>query len=226
MATEPSIVFIDEIDAIVPSRESNQNLATGSAFSDRITAELLSLMDTGLEISKKRVVVIAATNRIGAIDKSVRRPGRFDFEIEVGVPTPSDRLEILTLFLGKIRHNLIDEEVESIAMRTHGFTGADLKALCNEASLASIEALAASPGTDLEGHYVTRNHFECARRAIVPSAMREVLFRVPDVKWDDIGGRQALKKRLNDILSLQTKVDLFSGLNMLWRLHSAETNGG
>ena len=210
---EPAIIFIDEIDAIVPSRESNQNLAAGSAFSDRITAELLNLMDHGLS-SGERVVVIAATNRIDAIDKSVRRPGRFDYEIEVGVPTPLDRLEILRIFLQGIRHSLTEDEVKGIAMSTHGFTGADLKALCNEASLVSIEDLAENPGVDLESFFVCRAHFEAARRSIVPSAMREVLFRVPDVSWDDIGGRAGLKKRLRDIIKLQTEEDLFSGLRI------------
>ena len=218
---EPAIIFIDEIDAIVPSREGNQNLASGSAFSDRITAELLHLMDHGLN-SQERVVVIAATNRIDAIDKSVRRPGRFDYEIEVGVPTPSDRLEILEIFLKSIRHNLSEDEVRDIAMTTHGFTGADLKALCNEASLALIEDISRKAeqeglvpaDIDLDALFVECEHFLAAQRVTVPSAMREVLFRVPDVKWDDIGGRVKLKEKLNDIIGLQTKEDLFAGLKI------------
>ncbi|QDZ23308.1 AAA family ATPase [Chloropicon primus] len=210
---EPAIIFIDEIDAIVPSRESNQNLAGGSAFSDRITAELLSLMDNGMN-SQERVVVMAATNRIDAIDKSVRRPGRFDYEIEVGVPTPTDRYEILQIFLKGIRHSLTEEQIQGISLSTHGFTGADLKALCNEASLVSIEDLAKDPSVDLETFFVSQEHFEAAQRSIIPSAMREVLFRIPDVKWDDIGGRTVLKKKLNEIITLQTKEDLFAGLKI------------
>jgi SpoVK/Ycf46/Vps4 family AAA+-type ATPase len=217
--SEPAIIFIDEIDAIVPSRESNQNLASGSAFSDRITAELLHLMDHDLN-SDERVVVIAATNRINAIDKSVRRPGRFDYEIEVGVPTPSDRLEILEIFLRGIHHNLSCEQMSHIAATTHGFTGADLKALCNEASLVAIDAMASNPNVSNESAmlggdcHVTKGHFDSAQRVVVPSAMREVLFRVPDVKWDDIGGREGLKNKLNDIIKLQTQRDLFTGLRI------------
>ena len=210
--SEPSVIFIDEIDAIVPSRESNQNLAAGSAFSDRITAELLSLLDQGLGSAKEKVVVIGATNRIEAIDKSVRRPGRFDYEVEVGVPAAGDRLEILTILLGKLRHCLSEEEARGIAVSTHGFTGADLKALCNEASLLAMEDMAR--GAPEAGLGVSPAHFEAAKRVIVPSAMREVLFKVPDVKWEDIGGRTELKKKLNDIIKLQTKENLFEGLNI------------
>merc|ERR1711977_164308 len=107
-------------------------------------------------------------------------------------------------------------------MTTHGFTGADLKALCNEASLALIEDISRKAeqeglvpaDIDLDALFVESEHFLAAQRVTVPSAMREVLFRVPDVKWDDIGGRVKLKEKLNDIIGLQTKEDLFAGLKI------------
>ena len=218
-ANEPAVIVIDEIDAIAPSREATQQLVTNSGFAARLTAELLTLMDHG-KATRERVVVIAATNRIEALDHALRRPGRFDYEIEVGVPGPSDRREIMQVLLRGMAHALDAAAVEGLAKAAHGFTGADLKAMCNEASMCALRRLAgAAEGVGPmdrtgEGVAVLPEDFAKARRMIVPSAMREVAFEAPDVRWEDIGGRRGLKQKLKDIIRMQTHEMRFDALNV------------
>ncbi|MEM3368867.1 MAG: CDC48 family AAA ATPase [Thermoproteota archaeon] len=193
----PSIIFIDEIDSIAPKREE----VTGEV-EKRVVAQLLSLMD-GLK-SRGKVVVIGATNRVNAIDPALRRPGRFDREIEIGVPDKRARLEILQIHT---RGMPLAEDVnlKQLADSTHGFVGADLAALAKEAALRALRRVL--PKIDLEAEEipaeilnslkVTRQDFLDARKEGEPSAMREVMIETPNVRWEDIGGVEDVKRELN-----------------------------
>ena len=196
----PSIIFIDEIDSIAPKREE----VTGEV-ERRVVSQLLSLMD-GLE-SRGKVIVIAATNRPNAIDPALRRPGRFDREIEIKVPDKRGRLEILQIH----SHNMpleSDVNQEKIAAVTHGFVGADMEYLCKEAAMRclrrllpelSLEDEKISPET-LDKLVITMNDFEMAIKDVMPSAMREVYLEIPDVKWTDIGGLEEVKLELQEAI--------------------------
>jgi transitional endoplasmic reticulum ATPase len=194
----PSIIFIDEIDSIAPKREE----VTGEV-ERRVVSQLLSLMD-GLE-ARGRVVVIAATNRPNAIDPALRRPGRFDREIEIKVPDKRGRLEILQIHT---RNMPLDTDVDQdrVAAVTHGFVGADLEYLCKEAAMKCLRRLLPelnledekiSPET-LEKLVVTMNDFESAIRDVMPSAMREVYLESPDIPWSAIGGLEEVKRELQE----------------------------
>jgi transitional endoplasmic reticulum ATPase len=184
----PSIIFIDELDSIAPRRED----VTGEV-ERRVVAQLLTIMD-GLE-ERGEVVVIGATNRVDAIDAALRRPGRFDREIEIGVPIESDRIEILKIHTKGMP---LSEEVSlvDIAKQTHGFVGADLAALAREAAIRSLRRYIPSMNLDedevpeevLNTLKVTAADFRGAQREVTPSAMREVLIEVSHVKWTDVGG--------------------------------------
>src|SRR5919198_537205 len=194
----PSIIFIDEIDSIAPKREE----VTGEV-ERRVVSQLLSLMD-GLE-ARGKVIVIAATNRPNAIDPALRRPGRFDREIEIKVPDKRGRLEILQIHT---RNMPLDTDVdqERIAGVTHGFVGADLEYLCKEAAMKCLRRLL--PELNLEDEklapevldklVITRSDFENAIKDVMPSAMREVYLEPPDVSWDDIGGLEEVKRELQE----------------------------
>ncbi|RLG90838.1 MAG: AAA family ATPase [Candidatus Hecatellales archaeon] len=201
----PSIIFIDEIDAIAPKREE----ATGEV-ERRVVSQLLALMD-GLE-SRGQVIVIGATNRPNAIDPALRRPGRFDREIEIGVPDRKGRLEILQIHtrgmpLAK------DVNLEEIAAITHGFVGADLAALCREAAMRTLRRFL--PQIDLEKETiptevlqkmeVTREDFMEALKEVHPSAMREVLIEKPNVHWEDVGGLENVKQALKEAVEWPLK---------------------
>ncbi len=193
----PSIVFIDEIDAIAPKREE----VTGEV-ERRVVAQLLALMD-GLK-TRGKVIVIAATNRPEALDPALRRPGRFDREIEVGVPTKNGRKEILQIHTRGMPLENVD--LDHLANITYGFVGADLEALCKEAAMNSLRGILPEinleeekiPPEVLEKIRVTRKDFEEALKAIEPSAMREVYVQTPNVKWDDIGGLDMVKQELKE----------------------------
>jgi transitional endoplasmic reticulum ATPase len=194
----PSIIFIDEIDSIAPKREE----VTGEV-ERRVVSQLLSLMD-GLE-ARGKVIVIAATNRPNAIDPALRRPGRFDREIEIKVPDKRGRLEILQIHA---RNMPLDTDVDQdkIAGVTHGFVGADLEYLCKEAAMKCLRRLLPElnledekvPPETLEKLVINMNDFDYATREITPSAMREVYVEPPDVKWDDIGGLDNVKRELQE----------------------------
>jgi len=194
----PSIVFLDEIDAIAPKREAVQG-----EVEKRVVAQLLALMD-GLQ-SRGQVIVIGATNIPGSIDPALRRPGRFDREIVVSVPDKTGRLEILQIHT---RGMPLAENValERLAAITHGFVGADLAALCREAAMSCLRqalpaidfARAELPYEELLRLEVDMNHFLEALNEIEPSAIREVFTEVADVRWDQVGGLDAVKRLLRE----------------------------
>ncbi|RLJ10306.1 MAG: AAA family ATPase [Candidatus Aenigmatarchaeota archaeon] len=193
----PSIIFIDEIDAIAPKRDE-----VSGEVERRVVAQLLTLMD-GLK-GRGEVVVIGATNRPSALDPALRRPGRFDREIEIGVPNIEGRKEILEIHT---RGMPLDKDVDlnRLAEITHGYTGADIEILCKEAAmkalrryLPEIQKLETErvPPEILEKMKVTMKDFTEALKIVQPSAMREVLIRKPNVKWDDIGDLETAKQEL------------------------------
>jgi transitional endoplasmic reticulum ATPase len=201
----PSIIFIDEIDSIAPKREE----VTGEV-ERRIVAQLLSVMD-GMK-SRGKVVVIAATNRVDAIDPALRRPGRFDREIEIGVPNRDGRLEVLQIHT---RGMPLDKDVDlqRLADISHGFVGADLQALAKEAAMRALRRVL--PEINLSGESIS---VDILRKIIVrmqdfmdviketePSAMREVFVEVPDIKWEDIGGLSTIKQELQEAVEWPLK---------------------
>jgi transitional endoplasmic reticulum ATPase len=210
----PSIIFIDEIDSIAPKREE----VTGEV-ERRVVAQLLTLMD-GLK-SRGKVVVIAATNRPDAVDPALRRPGRFDREIEIGVPDKNGRKEILEVHTRKMP--LADDvDLEELAERTHGFVGADIAALCKEAAMNALRRVIPKidieaeeiPKEIIESLVVTRDDFMEALKKVEPSAMREVLVEVPEVRWDDIGGLEDVKQELREAVEWPLKYpEAFEALN-------------
>ena len=211
----PAIVFIDEIDSIAPKRDR----VPGEA-EKRLVAQLLTLMD-GLE-ARANLVVIAATNRPDAIDEALRRPGRFDREIVIGVPDENGRREILGIHT---RGMPLGEHVDldELARTTHGFVGADLAALAREAAIDAVRRI--MPKIDLDERtipqevldelYVSREDFLAALKRVQPSAMREVMVQVPNVGWDDIGGIGKAIETLKEGIELPLKLpDAFRRLGI------------
>ncbi|MDD1725568.1 MAG: CDC48 family AAA ATPase [Euryarchaeota archaeon] len=209
----PAIIFIDEIDAIAPKRSE----VTGEV-ERRVVAQLLSLMD-GLE-ARGQVVVIAATNRPEGIDPALRRPGRFDREIEIGVPDAAGRLQILQVHTRGMPI-ADDVKLEDLARTTHGFVGADLAALSKEAAmhalrriLPEIEIEQEIPQEVLDKLQVNGADFTNVQKNIEPSAMREVFVEAPNVKWQDVGGLEAAKQELIEAVEWPIKfADAFSSIN-------------
>jgi transitional endoplasmic reticulum ATPase len=207
----PSIIFIDEIDSIAPKREE-----VSGDVEKRIVSQLLTLMD-GIQ-SRGKLVVIGATNRPNAIDPALRRPGRFDREIEIGIPDERGRLEILQIHTRGMP--LTDDvNLESIARVTHGFVGADLEALGKEAAMLSLRRMLPEinmqeskiPAEVLNKIKITDKDFEDALRDIQPSAMREVQIQRPNVKWEDVGGLSQIKEELQEAIEWPLKhSDLFA----------------
>jgi transitional endoplasmic reticulum ATPase len=201
----PSIIFIDEIDSIAPKREE-----VSGEVERRIVAQLLSLMD-GMS-TRGKVVVIGATNRVNAVDPALRRPGRFDREIEIGVPDRNGRLEILQIHT---RGMPLAEDVNpgKMADISHGFVGADLYALSKEAGMRALRRIL--PEIDLSSEsipvetlrkiIVTMQDFMDVIKETEPSAMREVFVEVPDVKWEDIGGLSSIKQELQEAVEWPLK---------------------
>ncbi|SFR30584.1 CDC48 family AAA ATPase [Halorubrum sodomense] len=196
----PSIIFMDELDSIAPKREE-----AGGDVERRVVAQLLSLMD-GLE-ERGEVVVIGATNRVDAIDQALRRGGRFDREIEVGVPDRDGRKEILQVHT---RNMPLTEgvDLDEYAENTHGFVGADLESLAKESAMHALRRI--RPEIDLESDeidadvlnsiQVTESDFKEAIKGIEPSALREVFVEVPDTTWEDVGGLEDTKERLRETI--------------------------
>ena len=201
----PSIIFIDEIDSIAPKREE-----VSGELEKRIVSQLLTLMD-GLE-SRGKVVVIAATNRPDALDPALRRPGRFDREIEIGIPDEKSRLEILQIHTRGMPMEP-DVKLEEMARVTHGFVGADLQALAKEAAILAVRRVIPEismdetkvPAKTLNKIKVKMQDFQDALRDVQPSAMREVLVQVPNVKWEDIGGLTSVKEELTEAVEWPLK---------------------
>ncbi|XP_047574325.1 ribosome biogenesis protein SPATA5 isoform X1 [Lutra lutra] len=202
----PSIIFIDELDALCPKREGAQN-----EVEKRVVASLLTLMDgIGSEGSEGQVLVLGATNRPHALDAALRRPGRFDKEIEIGVPNAADRLDILQKLLQRVPHLLTESELLQLANGAHGYVGADLKALCNEAGLHALRrVLKKQPNlsdSKMAGLVkITLNDFLEGMNDIRPSAMREVAIDVPNVSWSDIGGLENIKLKLKQAVEWPLK---------------------
>jgi transitional endoplasmic reticulum ATPase len=201
-ATEnaPAIVFMDELDSIAAKRDE-----AGGDVERRVVAQLLSLMD-GLD-ERGEVVVIGATNRIDAIDPALRRGGRFDREIEIGVPDRDGRKEVLQVHTRGMP--LTDDvDLDQYAESTHGFVGADLESLAKESAMNALRRI--RPQIDLEAEEidaevlesleVTDDDFKQALRGIEPSALREVFVEVPDVTWEDVGGLEDTKERLRETI--------------------------
>lgn len=200
----PSIIFIDEIDAIAPKREE----VTGEV-ERRVVAQLLSLMD-GLQ-ARGNVIVIGATNMPQMLDPALRRPGRFDREIEIKVPDKQSRFEILQIHT---RGMPLAEDVDlaKLAEITHGYTGADLAALCREAAMKALRRYTKHINLDegvpqeiLDSMVVKMEDFMAAYREITPTAMREVYIEVPSIKWEDIGGLENVKQQLREMVEWPLK---------------------
>jgi transitional endoplasmic reticulum ATPase len=211
----PSIIFIDEIDSIAPKREE-----VSGDVEKRVVSQLLTLMD-GLQ-SRGKLVVIGATNRPNAIDPALRRPGRFDREIDIGIPDEQGRLDIL-LIHSRGMPLTEDVNLESIAKVTHGFVGADLEALSKEAAMRSLRRILPEinleqpkiPVEILNKIKITKQDFDEALRDVQPSAMREVLVQRPNVGWEDIGGLQQVKEELAEAIEWPLKhANLFAEANV------------
>ena len=201
----PSIIFIDEIDSIAPKRDE-----VSGDVEKRIVSQLLTLMD-GMK-SRGKVVVIAATNRPDSIDPALRRPGRFDREIEIGIPDDKERFEILSIHT---RGMPIDKNVdlEQISKITHGFVGADLEVLSKEAAMRSLRRILPEIDLDeekvsseiLQKIQITSEDFRDALKEVKPSALREVQVQIPNVSWDDVGGLDQLKEELREAVEWPIK---------------------
>ncbi|OII74477.1 CDC48 like AAA ATPase [Cryptosporidium ubiquitum] len=196
----PAIIFIDEIDSIAPKREK-----TNGEVERRVVSQLLTLMD-GLK-GRGQVVVIAATNRPNSIDPALRRFGRFDREIDIGVPDDNGRLEIIRIHTRNMKLAK-DVKIDDIAANTHGFVGADLAQLCTEAALCCIrEKMDVIDMEDetidaviLDSMAVSQDHFNSALGVCNPSSLRETVVEVPNIKWDDIGGLEEVKRNLQEMI--------------------------
>lgn len=201
----PSILFIDEIDSIAPKREDS-----GGEVERRVVAQLLALMD-GLQ-SRGQVVVIGATNLPNNIDPALRRGGRFDRELEIGIPNRNSRLEILQIH-SRGMPLAPDVSLESLANVTHGFVGADLATLAKESAMISLREIIphinldsdSIPAEILEKIIITKEHFNQALLEVQPSGMREVFVDVPNVKWEDIGGLENVKRELIKVVEWPLK---------------------
>lgn len=203
----PSIIFIDEIDSIAPKRDE-----VSGELEKRIVSQLLTLMD-GMK-SRGKVVVIAATNRPDSIDPALRRPGRFDREIEIGIPDEEGRFDILSIHT---RGMPIDKKVDlkEFSKTTHGFVGADLEVLAKEAAMISLRKILDIEKIDLNEEKIsteilqkikiTRDDFIDALKEVKPSALREVQVQIPNVTWEDVGGLDALKEELREAVEWPMK---------------------
>ncbi len=203
----PSIIFIDEIDAIAPKREE-----VGGEVERRVVSQLLTMMD-GLQ-ARGKVIVIAATNRVNAIDPALRRPGRFDREVQLSVPDKKGRLSILKIHTRGMPLTK-DVDLDELAAKTHGFVGADVSALAKEAAMSVLRRLLPElkleedeseiPRKILEQLIIAKKDFDDALKVVRPSAMREVLVETPNIKWDDVGGIESAKIELKEAVEWPLK---------------------
>lgn len=199
-ANQPSIIFIDEIDSIAPNREK-----TNGEVERRVVAQLLTLMD-GVK-GRGQVVCIGATNRPNSLDPALRRFGRFDREIDIGVPDEVGRMEIMRIHTKNMKL-AEDVDLAAVAKDTHGFVGSDLAALCSEAALQCIREKMDIIDIDddtidaeiLNSLAVTNDHFKFAQGHTNPSSLRETVVEIPNITWDDIGGLEETKKDLQEMI--------------------------
>lgn len=215
---QPAIIFMDEIDSLAPKR----GLEDAGETESRVVATLLTMMD-GMANSG-RVVVVGATNRPNAIDPALRRPGRFDQEVEVGIPDADARHQILVKQLAQMNEekcNLLESDVREVALKTHGYVGADLAALCREGAMRAISrgvggSLAAANFDQIDP--ATKVEYADLDGALVdvrPSAMREIFLEMPKVSWDDIAGQADLKQKLTEVVQLPLEAgDTFARLGI------------
>ncbi|BDA47155.1 probable ATPase family protein 2 homolog at C-terminar half [Coccomyxa sp. Obi] len=217
----PAVIFIDELDALAPERARGAHSSAADEMTGRVVSTLLAAMDG--EAGGDGIVVLAATNRVDSVDSALRRPGRFDRELEVSVPSPAGRLEILRVKLEDINHNLQVEDVRALAAASHGYVGADLAALCQEAAMCALRrvvrhrqsaesAAKASGGASCDPNApppdllkVTIHDFKAAQTRVRPSGMREVALELPKVTWADVGGHAAIKQRLKEAVEWPQK---------------------
>ncbi len=201
----PSIIFIDEIDAIAPKRED-----VGGEVERRVVSQLLTMMD-GLK-ARGEVIVVGATNRINAVDPALRRPGRFDREININVPDKKGRLSILKIHTRGMP--LVKVDLDEIAGLTHGFVGADLESLAKEAAMNVLRKLLPKmrldeeeqiPSEILEKLKIKHDDFVDALKVVRPSAMREVLVETPNVTWENVGGLESVKRELREAVEWPMK---------------------
>ena len=200
----PSIIFIDEIDSIAPKRSD-----TSGEVERRVVSQLLSLMD-GLQ-GRGHIIVVGATNRINALDEALRRPGRFDREIEFGVPTVKGRKEIFQIHT---RGMPLEDDVvlNRYSEITHGFAGADIMAVCREAALFSLRRILPKinldepiPSDIIQELRISDNDFVQAINMVEPSAMREIMIDIPDISWEDVGGLEDIKSELQEAVEWPLK---------------------
>ena len=230
----PCLIFLDELDLIASKRggDSNSFNQGSSGINDRVVGTLLILMDglaskqrqtqlhhesdelnSNFKAEPPRILVLAATNRPESIDPALRRPGRFDREIEIGIPTAIARLSILQTALIKIPHDLTPSQIQEVAQGTHGYVGADLIMIIREAGLKCIwrEKLVkeTSPASFMlsTNLIITWLDIEEAMKLVRPSAMREIMLEIPKVYWSDIGGQEEVKKRLSESVEWPIKVN-------------------
>ncbi|GIL87376.1 hypothetical protein Vretimale_1697 [Volvox reticuliferus] len=214
-ALAPSLIIMDEVDALAPARSGGDGISSllpivgGSDVASRLATALLTLLDGAEQEALQQqpyrpVVVVAATNRPDALDPALRRPGRLEREIEVGVPTPEARTEILQARMRAVRHCLRPEEVVALAASAHGFVSADLAALVDEATMCALRRRVAKgaarrrEGEEGEPAVVTLGDFKTAETRVRPSGLREVAIEIPSVRWDDIGGMHSVKQALRE----------------------------
>lgn len=212
----PSIIFIDEIDAIAPKRED-----VSGEVERRVVSQLLTMMD-GLQ-SRGKVVVIGATNRPNSIDEALRRPGRFDREVEIRAPDKKGRLQILKIHTRGMPLTK-DVDLDMLASKTHGFVGADLSSLAKEAAMVVLRKLLPKlelkddepiPEEVLKELKITKKDFEEALKVVRPSAMREVMVETPNIGWDDVGGLDKIKQELKEAVEWPLKYpDSFTRLGI------------
>lgn len=203
---QPAIIFIDELDALCPKREGAQN-----EVEKRVVASLLTLMDgIGSEGHSGQLLVLGATNRPHALDPALRRPGRFDKELEVGVPGAEGRMDILQKQLRSVPCEISTEELQELADAAHGYVGADLAAVCKEAGLHALRrVLGSAPSLSdpevMDRVKVTTSDLRLAMTQVKPSAMREVAIDVPKVRWSDVGGMEDVKLKLKQAVEWPLK---------------------
>ncbi|KNE57632.1 hypothetical protein AMAG_04497 [Allomyces macrogynus ATCC 38327] len=204
-AKAPTIIFFDEIDSLCPKRDQSP-----TEMEKRVVATLLTLLDgatTDAANHHDRVLVMGATNRPNALDDAMRRPGRFDTELEIGIPDPAQRTAILRAVLAKVRHGMTDAQITDVAAGMHGYVGADIASIVREAGVRAVTRTMAAAekvpgGVDAvmaSGDVcIGPEDIAAACKMVAPSAMRESIVQVPDVKWSDIGGNEHIKQALKE----------------------------
>ncbi|KAL1733423.1 P-loop containing nucleoside triphosphate hydrolase protein [Schizophyllum commune] len=199
-ARSPCIVVLDEVDALVPRREDG-----GGEVEARVVATLLTLLDGVQADDAGQVIVVATTNRPNAIDPALRRPGRFDREIEIGVPDVDARADILRILLSKTPNQIRPEDIQALAARAHGYVGADLSSVVREAGTAAIKRYLSSATPSSSEPQITLDDLEHALLSVRPSAMRSLFVEAPRVRYSDVGGQDAVIERLREAVEWPLK---------------------